>query len=36
MKFQLIDCGPVSKKTKGQSFGFFTENGIYPWIYLYQ
>jgi len=32
-RFSLIDCGSVSKKTKGHYFGLFTEVGPYPAVY---
>ena len=31
----MIDCGQVSKRTKGTSLLLFLENGIPPFVWLY-
>ena len=32
-RFALIDCGRVSRRTRGALGGFFSEGAPYPYIY---
>ena len=33
VRFALIDCGRVSRCTRGLTFGLFSEAGQYPYIH---